>query len=186
MRSVAIFCGSSAGVDPVYAEKAKQVGRFLAEHHVSLVYGGGSVGLMGIVADATLAAGGEVIGVIPQALLDGELGHKNLTHLHVVANMHERKQKMADLADAFIALPGGPGTLEEIFEQWTWGQLGFHQKPCAFYNVNNYYQHLAAFIQTMQQSGFLKPAHAQMITFSDDLDAIWQAFATYQAPVRKW
>ncbi|MFT0212765.1 TIGR00730 family Rossman fold protein [Pseudomonas sp. F1_0610] len=186
MRSVAIFCGSNTGVEPIFAEKAKEVGQFLAQKKLTLIYGGGSVGLMGVVADAALQAGGQVVGVIPKALLDGELGHQNLTQLHVVTNMHERKQKMADLADAFIALPGGPGTLEELFEQWTWGQLGYHQKPCAFLNVANYYQPLAEFVQQMKCSGFLKPAHAEMVIFSNDIHKIWQAFETYQVPQPKW
>lgn len=186
MKSVAIFCGSSAGVEPIFAEKAKEVGQFLAQNKLTLIYGGGSVGLMGIVANAALQAGGQVIGIIPKALLDGELGHQHLTQLHVVANMHERKQKMADFADAFIALPGGPGTLEELFEQWTWGQLGYHQKPCAFLNVANYYQHLAQFVEQMKCSGFLKPEHADMIVFNDDIHQIWQGFQSYQAPLRKW
>ncbi|STW42923.1 lysine decarboxylase family protein [Klebsiella variicola] len=132
MKSIGIFCGSSAGEHPLYLDTARLVGRTLAQQGLALVYGGGKVGLMGAVADAALEAGGVVIGVMPRGLVEREIAHRGLTELHVVEDMHERKTKMAALADGFIALPGGAGTLEEIFEQWTWAQLGIHEKPCAF------------------------------------------------------
>ncbi|VTN77064.1 lysine decarboxylase family protein [Klebsiella pneumoniae] len=135
MKSIGIFCGSSAGEHPLYLETARLVGRTLAQQGLALVYGGGKVGLMGAVADAALEAGGVVIGVMPRGLVEREIAHRGLTELHVVEDMHERKTKMAALADGFIALPGGAGTLEEIFEQWTWAQLGIHEKPCAFLNI---------------------------------------------------
>ena len=134
MKSIGIFCGSSAGEHPLYLDTARLVGRTLAQQGLALVYGGGKVGLMGAVADAALEAGGVVIGVMPRGLVEREIAHRGLTELHVVEDMHERKTKMAALADGFIALPGGAGTLEEIFEQWTWAQLGIHEKPCAFLN----------------------------------------------------
>ena len=139
MKSIGIFCGSSAGEHPLYLDTARLVGRTLAQQGLALVYGGGKVGLMGAVADAALEAGGVVIGVMPRGLVEREIAHRGLTELHVVEDMHERKTKMAALADGFIALPGGAGTLEEIFEQWTWAQLGIHEKPCAFLNIKGYY-----------------------------------------------
>lgn len=138
MKSIAIFCGSTLGTDSAYADAARLTGQMIAEQGKTLVYGGGRSGLMGIVADSALAAGGRVIGVIPQGLVDRELAHPHLTELHVVTSMHERKTLMADLSDGFIALPGGAGTIEEIFEQWTWAQLGIHLKPCAFLNIDGF------------------------------------------------
>ncbi|MBF3199764.1 TIGR00730 family Rossman fold protein, partial [Pseudomonas aeruginosa] len=138
LRSVCVFCGASPGASPVYQEAAVALGRHLAERGLTLVYGGGAVGLMGTVADAALAAGGEVIGIIPQSLQEAEIGHKGLTRLEVVDGMHARKARMAELADAFIALPGGLGTLEELFEVWTWGQLGYHAKPLGLLEVNGF------------------------------------------------
>ena len=139
MNSICVFCGSSLGNDPIYKQIAQATGQAIAEQGLTLTYGGGRSGLMGVVADSAIKAGGQVIGVIPNALVDRELAHTGLTALHVVNDMHERKTKMAELADAFIALPGGAGTLEEIFEQWTWSQLGIHQKPCAFLNIDGFY-----------------------------------------------
>jgi uncharacterized protein (TIGR00730 family) len=136
MKAIGIFCGSSSGENPLYIETARDVGKILATADISLVYGGGKVGLMGAVADACLAHGGHVVGVMPRGLFEKEIAHQGLSELHVVENMHERKTKMAALSDGFIALPGGAGTLEEIFEQWTWAQLGIHHKPCAFLNIN--------------------------------------------------
>jgi len=135
---ICVFCGSSLGSDQVYADAARAAGRTLARRRIALVYGGGRVGLMGVLADAALNAGGRVIGVIPQSLLEREIQHMGLSELQVVSTMHERKTKMAELASGFIALPGGAGTLEEIFEQWTWAQLGIHHKPCGFLNTNGY------------------------------------------------
>jgi uncharacterized protein (TIGR00730 family) len=139
LKAICVFCGAKTGVDPIYREAAQTLGRTLAERGLTLVYGGGAVGLMGVVADAALAAGGKVIGIIPQSLQDAEVGHKGLTHLEVVDGMHARKARMSELADAFIALPGGLGTLEELFEVWTWGQLGYHAKPLGLLEVNNFY-----------------------------------------------
>ena len=138
-HSIAVFCGSAVGTDTIFLDTARHVGQTLAQQGKTLVYGGGRSGLMGVIADSALQAGGRVIGVIPHALVDRELAHPDLTELHVVKNMHERKTKMSELSDAFIALPGGAGTLEEIFEQWTWAQLGIHLKPCAFLNVDGFY-----------------------------------------------
>lgn len=139
LRSICVFCGASRGTNPVYEQAAQDLGRTLAANGIRLVYGGGAVGLMGVVADATMAAGGEVIGIIPQSLKDAEVGHTGLSRLEVVDGMHARKARMAELADAFIALPGGLGTLEELFEVWTWGQLGYHPKPLGLLDVNHFY-----------------------------------------------
>jgi len=138
MNSICVFCGSSLGNDPIYQQMAQATGQEIAAQGKTLVYGGGRSGLMGVVADSALQAGGRVIGVIPNALVDRELAHTGLTELHIVNNMHERKTKMAELSDAFVALPGGAGTLEEIFEQWTWSQLGIHQKPSTFKNAHGF------------------------------------------------
>ena len=139
---ICVFCGSSFGNNEVYGNAAREMGRTLAAHKIGLIYGGGRVGLMGVLADAALNAGGAVIGVIPRSLVEREIQHTSLTELHTVATMHERKTRMAELADAFIALPGGAGTLEEIFEQWTWAQLGIHRKPCGFLNTNGFFDPL--------------------------------------------
>jgi uncharacterized protein (TIGR00730 family) len=162
MQRICVFCGSSFGTRPEYAESARQIGRLIAESGLELVYGGGNVGLMGLVADAALAAGGKVIGVIPEALMRWEVGHLDLTELRVVASMHERKATMAELSDGFIALAGGIGTMEELFEVWTWGQLGLHAKPLGFLDVAGYYAHLHAFLDHMTAEGFLKPRHRQL------------------------
>ena len=146
LKSVCVFCGASPGARPIYHEAAAQLGRHIAERGLTLVYGGGAVGLMGVVADAALAAGGEVIGIIPQSLERAEIGHKGLTRLEVVDGMHARKARMAELADAFIALPGGLGTLEELFEVWTWGQLGYHAKPLGLLEVDGFYARLTDFL----------------------------------------
>lgn len=186
MRSVAVFCGSSAGADPRYGEAAARTGQALARAGLDLVYGGGKVGLMGAVADAALAAGGRVVGVMPRALVDREIGHTGLTTLHVVETMHERKTLMGGLADAFLALPGGAGTLEEIFEQWTWAQLGIHDKPCGFLNVNGYFDPLIAMVARMAGERFIAAEHAGMLVVEPDPDAALVRFASYKAPPRKW
>ncbi|KGT47096.1 TIGR00730 family protein [Acinetobacter sp. HR7] len=186
MNSIAIFCGSALGVSPVYAEIAHKVGQTLAARQLTLIYGGGRSGLMGIVADSALAAGGKVIGVIPKQLVDRELAHPGLTELHVVDNMHERKTKMSQLADGFIAIPGGVGTLEEIFEQWTWAQLGIHEKPCAFLNAENFYTGLIQFIQHTMEQGFTKERFMDKLIVNADIDQILDAFAVYKAPQAKW
>lgn len=159
LRSVCVFCGASPGASPVYQEAAVALGRHLAERGLTLVYGGGAVGLMGTVADAALAAGGEVIGIIPQSLQEAEIGHKGLTRLEVVDGMHARKARMAELADAFIALPGGLGTLEELFEVWTWGQLGYHAKPLGLLEVNGFYDPLLTFLDHLVDERFVRAEH---------------------------
>ena len=186
MNSIAIFCGSAFGSDPIFTEIAKRVGETLAKQGKTLVYGGGRSGLMGTVADSTLAAGGQVIGVIPQNLVDAELAHPDLTELYIVKNMHERKTKMSELSDGFIALPGGPGTWEEIFEQWTWAQLGIHLKPCAFLNVEGFYSDLFKFIQLSTNKGFTKERFSDTLICSDSIDAILTQFETFIAPEPKW
>lgn len=162
--SLCVYCGSRPGVDPVFAEVAQAVGTWIGRHDGQLVYGGGRNGLMGIVADAALAAGARVIGVIPTALVEKEWAHSGCTELHIVDNMHERKRIMAEKADAFIALPGGIGILEEFFEAWTWRQLGYHDKPCGLLNLNGYYDSLLAFLQTAVNSGFMNEWLMELIS----------------------
>lgn len=186
MKSVGIFCGSSAGENPCYLDTAQRTGKALAEAGLTLVYGGGKVGLMGAVADACLENGGRVLGVMPRVLVEREIAHTGVTELFVVENMHERKTKMAQLADGFIALPGGAGTLEEIFEQWTWAQLGIHEKPCAFLNVNGYYEPLREMVLKMVGEGFMHPRYGDMLPFAEDIDSILQGFTSYMPPMRKW
>lgn len=163
LRSVCVFCGSSKGARPEYADAAQQMGTALAERGLTLIYGGGNIGLMGTVADAALDAGGRVVGVIPQHLDDWEVGHRGLTELEIVGSMHERKARMADLADAFVALPGGLGTFEELFEILTWAQLGLHQKPFGLLNTAGYYAALLALLDTAVQERFLRPEHRSLI-----------------------
>ncbi|TKI05974.1 LOG family protein [Martelella alba] len=186
LKSIGIFCGSSAGVNPVYMQAAKSIGSYFAENNLKIVYGGGKVGLMGAVADAALACGGQVIGVMPQALVEKEIAHTGLTELFVVKDMHERKQLMASLSDAFLTLPGGAGTLEEIFEQWTWAQLGIHQKPCAFFNVNRYFSPLLTMVSKMVEEGFLKNQYLEMLIVADDPSRLLVGFENYQVPKHKW
>jgi uncharacterized protein (TIGR00730 family) len=182
-----VFSGSSSGVDPAYALAAAELGHALAVRGIGLVYGGASVGLMGAVADAALAAGGEVIGVIPRALFDKEIGHAGLSELRVVDSMHERKALMAELSDGFIALPGGAGTLEELFEVWTWAQLGYHREPCALLDVAGYYAQLTAFLDHVVTEGFVKPVHRDMLIVEPTVEALLGRIETYQAPVvDKW
>jgi uncharacterized protein (TIGR00730 family) len=183
---ICVFCGSSSGHDPAYAEGAAAAGGSIALSGAGVVYGGASVGLMGVVADAALAAGGEVAGVMPRSLVEREIAHRGLTRLHVVETMHERKTTMAALADAFLALPGGAGTLEEIFEQWTWGQLGIHGKPCAFLNLKGYFEPIRAMVERMGAEGFLPLQFSGMLTFSDSIDAILAGFRSYVPPPSKW
>ena len=187
VRRVCVYCGSSLGADPAYREAAEGLGRRLAEAGLAVVYGGASVGLMGVLADAALAAGGEVIGVIPQALVDREIAHRHLTELRLVESMHERKALMVDLADAFVALPGGAGTLDELFETYTWAQLGVHRKPCGLLDVDGYWGGLLAFLDHAVTEGFVRPEHRRMLHLADDPDELLAAFAAYQAPaVAKW
>ncbi|WP_038346114.1 TIGR00730 family Rossman fold protein [Acinetobacter sp. A47] len=186
MNSICVFCGSSLGNDPVYKQMAQLTGQTIAAQGKTLVYGGGRSGLMGVVADSALQAGGRVIGVIPHALADRELAHTGLTELHMVNNMHERKTKMAELSDAFVALPGGAGTLEEIFEQWTWSQLGIHQKPCGFLNVDGFYDDLIKMLQGSVGRGFTQARFVEKLIVSQDMEAILAAFSAYQPVVPKW
>ena len=183
---VCVFCGSKSGNNDLYAYAARGMGQTLARRGIDLVYGGGRVGLMGALADAALLAGGAVIGVIPQSLVNREIQHCGLTQLHIVQTMHERKTRMAELADGFIALPGGAGTFEEIFEQWTWAQLGIHHKPCGFLNTNGYFDPLREVISRMAGEGFLRPEHASMLVFDTEPATILDAFRDYSAPAAKW
>lgn len=162
MKTIAVYCGSSVGASPIYREMAVQLGKELVKRGLTLVYGGAKVGIMGIVADTVLEGGGEVIGVIPSLLEQREISHQGLTKLYNVETMHERKQLMIELADGFIALPGGPGTMEEFFEVFTWSQIGLHQKPCGLLNVNGYYNHLISFFEHMQQEQFLAEKYFKM------------------------
>ncbi len=187
LRSVCVFCGASPGANPVYREAAENLGRHLAERGLTLVYGGGAVGLMGAVADAALAAGGEVIGIIPQSLQDAEIGHPGLSRLEVVAGMHARKARMAELSDAFIALPGGLGTLEELFEVWTWGQLGYHAKPLGLLDVNTFYDKLAGFLDHLVAERFVRDHHRAMLQRSEDPAELIDRLAAWQPTVApKW
>ena len=187
MTSVCVFLASSHGHDPRYAEIARATGAAIAGRGWRLVYGGAHRGLMGVLADACLAAGGEVIGVLPHALTDKEIAHTGLTRLEVVASMHERKARMAELSDAFVALPGGVGTLEEIFEIWTWGQLGFHAKPAGFLNVRGYYDGLRGFVDHAVGEAFLRAPHRDMLIFREDCGEMLDALAAYKPPVvEKW
>jgi uncharacterized protein (TIGR00730 family) len=187
MKRLCVFCGSSSGARAEYARAAAETGELVAHRGLGLVYGGGHVGLMGVVADAALRAGGEVVGVITQSLKDREVAHEGLTELHVVRTMHERKALMAALSDAFLVLPGGIGTLEEFFEVWTWGQLGEHAKPVGLVDAGRYYEGLVGFLDTMRTEGFLKPKHREMLIVADTPAAVLDAFARYEPPaVGKW
>lgn len=182
MRRVCVFCGSSPGSNGRYLEIAREVGRTLARRGLGLVYGGGSVGLMGAVATSALEAGGEVDGVIPRALEARELAHGGLTRLHRVASMHERKAKMNELSDAFVALPGGMGTLEELSEILTWAQLGLHAKPCGLLDVEGYYRPLVAYFDHAVAEGFLRPEHRQLVLVDGDVESLLGAFERYEPP----
>lgn len=187
IKSVVIFCASSPGFDGVWMESARQVGAHLAQAEITLVYGGGKVGLMGAVADAALDSDGKVIGVIPEFLDAKEVGHHGLTELIVVETMHERKMKMSTLCEGVIALPGGFGTLEELFEMITWAQLGLHSKPVGILNVNGFYDHLITFIDQMVEAGLLKPENRDMLLVSDNIVDLLEKMNNYEAPnVPKW
>ncbi len=187
MRTLCVYCGSSPGFDPVYGQAARAFGTLLGRRGIKLVYGGGNVGLMGTLADAVLAAGGEVIGIIPQGLVDHEVAHLGLTELHVTRSMHERKAMMADLADGFVAMPGGLGTLEELFEILTWAQLGLHRKPVGLLNVAGYYDALVAFVDHTVEAGFVRPLHRSLFSVHTDGDALVDRFARWEpAPIPKW
>ena len=187
MNSVCVFCGSGVGNDPAYAEVARLLGRTLAESDTTLVYGGGHVGLMGVVADAALESGGEVVGVMPKSLVDREIGHSGLTELHVVHSMHERKALMSRLSEGFIALPGGNGTLEEFFEVLTWAQLGEHDKPCGLLNVAGYYDPLLKVFDQMVDKAFLKEEHRELVLVAGEPSALLDRFEGYEPPKTiKW
>ena len=168
MKAVAVYCGASPGASPRYADAARVLARELVGRDLALVYGGGNVGLMGVIADEVLRLGGRVFGVIPRGLFYKEIAHGGLTELFVVADMHERKAKMAQLADAFIALPGGMGTLEELFEMLTWSQLGIHAKPVGVFNVDGFFDLLVGFVAHLQEQGFLRPQHAALMMVDAD------------------
>ena len=187
MKRICVFCGSNAGARSEYAEAARTMATVLAERKLGIVYGGGNVGLMGVLADAALARGGEVIGVIPQKLVDKEVAHRGVTKLLVVETMHERKALMNDLSDAFLALPGGFGTLDEFFEVLTWAQLGFHGKPCALLNVAGYYDGMLAMLDHAVTERFLRPAHRELvIADTDPLRLLQRLSAFVPAPKGKW
>lgn len=180
MRRIAIYCGSSRGLDPDFPTAAAGLARHLVSQGIGIVYGGGNVGLMGVVADAALAAGGEVIGVIPESLLAKELGHQGCTQLHVTRSMHERKQLMVDLSEGFIALPGGFGTLDELFETLTWLQLGFHTKPVGLLNVNGFFDHLLTYLDHMTAAGLLKPEHRASLLTDTNPQGLLEKMRTFQ------
>lgn len=183
---VCVFCGSSPGKGPVYTDAARQVGEVFAERGVELVYGGASAGTMGVLADAALRAGGTVHGVIPQSLVDREVAHTGLTTLRVVADLHERKAAMSELADAYLTLPGGAGTLEELFEVFTWAQLGLHGKPIALLDVAGYYQPMLGLLRHMSEEGFLADEFRGMLIVTTDVTEALERFAGYRPPGTKW
>jgi uncharacterized protein (TIGR00730 family) len=187
LQRVCVFCGSSVGTDPVYKGAAQAFGRALVRRGKGLVYGGGRVGLMGVIADAVLAADGEVHGIIPESLAAKEILHEGLTELHIVPNMHARKAKMAELADAFVAMPGGYGTLEELFEVVTWAQLGLHEKPVALLNVGGYFDGLLGCIDSAVAEGFIKPEHRKLLMSGVEPDGLLDALEKYEPIVQtKW
>jgi uncharacterized protein (TIGR00730 family) len=187
VHRICVYAGSNPGSDPAYADAARALASLMAERGIGLVYGGGKIGLMGVLADTVLAAGGEAIGVMPQALIDREIGHPNLTELKVVQSMHERKALMAELAEAFVAVPGGIGTLEELIEVYTWSQLGIHDKACGVLNVRGYYDGLAAFLDHAVREGFLRPQHRAVLTVAEDPEQLLDALAAFTPPrVGKW
>jgi hypothetical protein len=187
IKRVVVYCGANVGNNPAYKAAAEQVGRTLAEQGIGLVYGGGGVGLMGVVADAALAAGGEVIGIIPEALKALEVEHKNLTSIHVVPDMHSRKAMMLGLADAVIAMPGGFGTLDELFEALTWSQLDYHRKLCGILNVAGYYDHLLAWVKHSVDAGLVKAVNMELIVAADNIADVLHGLRTKDFPLaQKW
>jgi len=179
MKRLAVYCGSATPADPVYIDAARDVGRTLAARGIGLVYGGGRLGLMGAIADSALAAGGEVIGIIPQALVDAEVAHQGLTELHVCRTMHERKQAFTDLSDGFVTLPGGTGTMDELWEALSWAQLGYHAKPVGVLNVAGFYDGLVAFAARMGEVGFIRPQHQGLMIVDTALDGLLAKMAAY-------
>jgi uncharacterized protein (TIGR00730 family) len=187
VRRLCVYAGSNPGSDPVYADAARALASTMAARGIGLVYGGGKVGLMGVLADTILDAGGEAIGVMPQALVDREIGHPGLTELKVVDSMHERKAQMAELADAFVAVPGGIGTLEELIEVYTWSQLGIHDKACGVLNVKGYYDHLAALLDHAVAEGFLRPQHRAVLSVASEPAELLDRLAAFEPPaIGKW
>jgi uncharacterized protein (TIGR00730 family) len=186
LRRICVFCGASPGRDPRYAQAAALVGASLAERGIELVYGGGAVGLMGAVADGALAAGGRVTGVIPAGLVERELAHKGVTELRIVTTLHERKSVMAELSDAFLALPGGLGTLEELAEVLSWAQLDLHAKPVGALDVGGFFGPLVAYLDHAEREGFVAPGHRDLLLVDDDLDRLLERFATWQPPRGRW
>jgi uncharacterized protein (TIGR00730 family) len=182
MKTIAVYCGASHGADPLYADAARALGQVLVEHNIALVYGGGKVGLMGVIADEVLRLGGEVTGVIPRALVEREVGHAGLTRIFVVKDMHERKAMMAELSDGFIALPGGMGTLEELFEMLTWSQLGIHAKPVGLLNAGGFFDGLVAFVAHQRAEGFVRAEHAQLMMVEATPEAIVRRIREAAAP----
>jgi uncharacterized protein (TIGR00730 family) len=179
MKSLCVYCGSAAGALPIYADAARDLAKMMVQDNIALVYGGGNVGLMGIIADEVMRLGGEVTGVIPKALLDREVGHLGLTRLHIVKDMHERKAMMSALSDGFIALPGGLGTLEELFEMLTWSQLDLHEKPIGLLNVHGFYGGLIAFLVHLQEQGFVKPQHASLLMAESEATVLLDRFKSF-------
>ena len=187
LKRICVFCGSNSGARPAYADAARAMGQALAKHDIGLVYGGGCVGLMGLIADAVLAEGGEVIGVIPEALEAREVAHRGLTELRVVRSMHERKALMAELSDAFVAMPGGYGTFEEFCEVITWVQLGLHEKPCGLLNVENYYAPLLALFDGAVAEGFVREVQRGIVLEAQDPERMIELLTSYRPPrVDKW
>ncbi|MBX7173302.1 MAG: TIGR00730 family Rossman fold protein [Pyrinomonadaceae bacterium] len=187
MKSITVFCGSSSGFRPEYAEAAKELGRNLVEQNIRLVYGGGNVGLMGIIADEVMKNGGEVVGIIPESLDKKEVAHRGISELRVVNSMHERKALMAEFADGFIAMPGGIGTFEEFFEILTWAQLGFHHKPCGLLNVANYYDGLLSLCENAVNEGFLRKQHSELILVDSDSTKLLEKMQNYKPQtIEKW
>ncbi|CAN5387873.1 TIGR00730 family Rossman fold protein [soil metagenome] len=180
MKRLAVYCGSATPSDPVYIDAARAVGRTLAERGIGVVYGGGRLGLMGAVADSALAAGGEVIGIIPQALVAAEVAHRGLTELHVVDTMHQRKQAFTDLSNGFVNLPGGTGTMDELWEALSWAQIGYHAKPVGLLNTAGYYDHLIAFYAKMGEVGFLRPQHQGILLIDAELDGLLAKMAAFE------
>ena len=180
MKRIAIYCGSATPADPVYIESARAIGRSLAERGIGVVYGGGRLGLMGAVADSALEAGGEVLGVIPEALVAGEVAHRGCTELHVVQTMHQRKQAFTDLSDGFLTIPGGTGTMDELWEAMSWAQLGYHNKPVGLLNVAGFYDPLIAFVARMGEVGFLRKQHQNILIVGDELDDLLARMEAYQ------
>ncbi|TDC78445.1 TIGR00730 family Rossman fold protein [Micromonospora sp. KC606] len=186
MRYICVFTGSSHGCQPTYMDIARRTGAGLAQRGITVIYGGARIGTMGAVADGALGAGGRVVGVLPRGLAEWDVAHHGLTELHLVADMHERKAMMAARADAFIALPGGSGTLEELFEVWTWAQLGLHTKPIGLLDAAGFYAPLAAFLEHSVREGFLKQPYREMLIIEPTLDRLLERFANYQPPDYTW